>query len=41
MNRRVDKELGLGYTRSVQPIDRETFVSSSIPVTSQKTAVTF
>jgi len=41
MNRRVDKDLGLGYTRSVQPKDHETFVSNSIPVTSQKTAVTF
>lgn len=34
MDGRVDKELGLGYTRSVQPIDHETFVSSNIPVTS-------
>jgi hypothetical protein len=41
MNRKVDKELGLGYTTSVQPIDHETFVSSSTPVTSQKTAMTF
>jgi len=41
MNRCVDKELGLGYTRSVQPIDDETFVSSSIPMISQKTTVTF
>jgi hypothetical protein len=41
MNGRVDKELGLGYTRSVQQIDYETFVSSSIPLTSQKTAVIF
>jgi hypothetical protein len=41
MNRSVDKELGLGYTRSFQAIDYETFVSSSILVTSQKTTVTF
>jgi hypothetical protein len=37
----VGKELGLGYTKAVQPIDHETFVSSSILVTSQKTTVTF